>query len=148
MKTIIIAVLTFSILSSCVNSHTSSSAAKRDSSYLITAKDSGNVSYLITAIDSINNWYTIYAAKKDSVYKIVVPKERENRACKKTITVGASYKLLLMSRRGPFDPINYLDVSCYGYDDKTTICIDVKQGIYDLYHTYSIRGLCYVEWQL
>lgn len=33
--------------------------------------------YLIKSIDSVNNWYIIYAEKKDSVYKIVVKKEKK-----------------------------------------------------------------------
>lgn len=110
--------------------------------------------YLIDSIDSINNWYTIYATRIDSIFKIVVQKEPEaNYKCKKIIKVGAWYKLALHSRKNgvlkingiTVNPMNYLDVQCYTYDDKTAICIEPKRGIYDLYHTPNLQGLCYVE---
>ncbi|WP_454881510.1 hypothetical protein [Sphingobacterium detergens] len=110
--------------------------------------------YIIDSIDSINNWYTIYASKNDSIFKIVVHKELDaNYECKKMIEVGTCYKLVLHSRKKEVlkingiivNPVNNLDVQCYTYDDNTEICIEPKKGIYDLFHTPNIRGLCYIE---
>lgn len=137
MKVLGIAIFIFSILNSCVGSNTVSSIPNKDSLYLV------------TAIDSINTWYTIYATKGDSVYKIVVKKNGQNLACKRAITIGQSYNLVLNSRKKAlpveFRPANYLDVQCYTYDDSTSICIDIKKGIYDLYVTSNFKGLCYIE---
>ncbi|WP_333625470.1 hypothetical protein [Sphingobacterium siyangense] len=97
--------------------------------------------YLINSIDSINNWYMIYAARNDSLFKIVVQKESTTSyECKKIIKVEGRYKLTLHPRKKEIlkihgfivNPINCLDVQCYTYDDKTEICIEPKKGIYDL----------------
>jgi hypothetical protein len=109
--------------------------------------------YLIKSIDSVNNWYTIYAIKMDSTYKIVVKKEKLDLKCKRVIMVGESYRLELHSRKNEvpvingikISPINSLDIECYTYDENTVICIDPKKGIYDLYHTPNIKGLCYIK---
>jgi hypothetical protein len=108
--------------------------------------------YVIKSIDSINNWYTVYVCKKDSIYKIVAKKEDHALKCKTKIRVGKSYQLKLHSKKveAPvingvkIQPVNFLDMPCYTYDEKTVICIDPKNGIYDLYYTPNIRGLCYV----
>lgn len=110
--------------------------------------------YLIKSIDPVNNWYIIYAEKKDSVYKIVVKKEKyPSLKCKRGIVVGESYRLELHSRKNEvpvingvkISPVNYLDIQCYTYEENTVICIDPKKGIYDLYHTPNIKGLCYIS---
>ncbi len=115
-----------------------------------------NSLYSIRAIDSINNWYVIYATKKDTNYKIVVKKENYHISeCKKKIEVGRSYNLELHSRKNEapeingvkIKPVNSLDVQCYTYDEATVICIEPNKGIYDLYHTPSIVGLCYRKQQ-
>jgi hypothetical protein len=125
----------------------------------VDSKDSNNTShsgslYLIKAIDSVNKWYTIYATRNDSSYKIVVKKaEHQNLECKRMIMVGQSYKFVLSSRKNEvpeingvkIKPVNSHDIQCYSYDDSTNICIETKKGIYDLYHTPNIRGLCYIE---
>jgi len=109
--------------------------------------------YLIKEIRSKNSWYIIYAQKQDSLYKIVVGKENKiDTSCKK-ITVGKYYNLDLKSRRAnapeiggvKLQPVNYLDVDCYAYDEKTEICIEPKKGIYDLYYTKDLDGLCYLK---
>jgi hypothetical protein len=108
--------------------------------------------YIIKSIDSVNNWYTIYATKNDSSYKIVVKKENQNLGCKRVITVGQSCNLVLHSRKNEvlaingvkIKPVNSLDVQCYTYDETTNICIEPKKGIFDLYHTPNIKGLCYI----
>ena len=131
----------FVLLCSCADSKTLSNMPKSDSLYLI------------KSIDSVNNWYTIYATKNDSSYKIVVKKgNHQNLECKRVITVGQSYNLILHSRKNEapeingvkIKPVNSPDVQCYTYDETTNICIEPKKGIYDLYHTPGIKGLCYI----
>ena len=139
---IIAAVLILILLSACANSKISGNIPQNDSLYSI------------KAIDSVNNWYMIYAKRGDSVYKIVVKKENyQNYDCQQTIKIGRSYKLELHSRKNAvleingikINPVNPLDVQCYTYDENTNICIEPKKGIYDLYHTNNIRGLCFIE---
>jgi len=114
----------------------------------------GHSSYLITKIDSINSWYTIYATKKDSVYKIIVKKDGlGNPNCKKIIQVGISYQLNIfpINHQPPVingikvQPMNYLDIHSYGYDESTSIGIEPEKGIYILHHTPDIAGLCYIR---
>ncbi|MAL12735.1 MAG: hypothetical protein CL554_19880 [Algoriphagus sp.] len=119
--------------------------------------------YLIKKIKSKNSWHIIYAQKQDSLYKIVVGKEGLSRDNCKKIVVGKYYDLELKSRREnvpvingvKLKPVNYLDVKspaydkegveCYSYDEKTEICIEPKKGIYDLYYTDDLKGLCYLK---
>lgn len=107
-------------------------------------------SYLVKEISSINNWNIIYVTKQDSIYKIVTKKEN-NKNCEKII-VGKSYTFKLNSRKKnvpeingvKISPVNSLDIQCYSYDEKTDICIEPEKGVYDLYHTDNIKGLCYM----
>ncbi len=141
MKILGSAILIFVLLCSCVDSKTLSNMSKTDSLYLI------------KSIDSVNNWYTIYATRNDSSYKIVVRKENQNLECKRIVSVGQFYSLVLHSRKNEvpeingvkIKPMNSLDIQCYAYDETTNICIEPQKGIYDLYHTPNIKGLCYVE---
>lgn len=109
--------------------------------------------YLIKKITSKNSWYIIYAKKQDSLYKIIVRKEDLWGGDCKKIAVGKYYDLELKSRREnapeingvKLKPANYLDVECYSYDHETEICIEPKKGIYDLYYTDDLKGLCYLK---
>lgn len=111
-------------------------------------------SYLVEEISSINNWNIIYVTKQDSIYKIVTKKE-DNKNCEK-IMIGKSYKFKLNSRKKnvpeingvKIRPINSLDIHCYSYDSETDICIEPEKGVYDLYHTDNIKGLCYIATNL
>lgn len=121
-------------------------------SFKITNKDyKENKTYLIKNIDSINDWNIIYAMKQDSLYKIVVKKNNyEPKNCQK-ITIGKFYNLVLHSRKKnvptingvKIRPVNNIDIQCYSYDEDTNICIEIDNGIYDLYYTDNIKGLCY-----
>ncbi|WP_343689869.1 hypothetical protein [Chitinophaga sp.] len=142
MKTLGSTILIFVKLCSCADTKTLTNMPQSDSLYLI------------KSIDSVNNWYTIYATRNGSSYKIVVRKENyQNIECKRVITIGQSYNFELHSRKNEvpeingvkIKPVNSLDVQCYTYDEITNICIEPKKGIYDLYHTPNIKGLCYIE---
>lgn len=118
--------------------------------------------YQIKKITIKNSWYIIYAKKKDSLYKIVTQKKEDDNdnSCEEII-VGKYYNLELKSRREniptiggvKLKPVNYLDVEsfsynrdgveCYSYDKKTEICTDPTKGIYDVYYTNDLKGLCF-----
>lgn len=118
--------------------------------------------YRIKKITSKNSWYVIYAEKQDSLYKIVTGKEKGDNDCQK-IAVGKYYDLELKSRREnipviggiKLKPVNYLDVKsssydkegveCYSYDKKTEICTEPQKGIYDVYYTEDLKGLCFLK---
>lgn len=111
-----------------------------------------NSGYLIKKIKSRKAWYIIYAEKQDTLYKVVAKKEIVSDECKK-IAVGKYYDLDLKSRREnapeingvKLKPMNYLDIECFSYDEETEICIEPKKGIYDLYYTDDLKGLCYLK---
>jgi len=109
--------------------------------------------YRIKKIRYINDWNIIYATKGDSIFKIVSKKSSANVSQYTQVVKGGYYKLTLYSRKNSppeFDgvkisPMNYLDVGCYTYDDKTKICIEPKKGIYDLHSVSNIVGLYYIK---
>ena len=106
--------------------------------------------YEIYRIDSINDYYLIYAKRGDSLFKIVSKKEVADK--KKEIKVNKSYPLKLHSRREnsptiggvKLEPVNYLDVECYGYDKNTTICIE-RDSINDLHYAENIKGKYFIR---
>lgn len=115
--------------------------------------NNGHSSYLVKKIKSKNDWHLIYAVKNDSMYKIVVKKEViKNQECRKII-VGQYYDFVLHSRREnapeingiKIVPVNSLDIECFAYDNKTSICIEPKKGIDDLHFAENVRGLCIIQ---
>jgi hypothetical protein len=138
---ILIYVFPLLLFSYCVNSKNLNQEQKDESKSLI------------KEIKTKNSWHIIYAEKQDSLYKIIVGKEDIiNKNCQK-ITVGKRYALELQSRRDnapeiggvKLNPVNYLDIECYAYDKETEICIEPKKGIYELYYTNNLKGLCYLK---
>lgn len=122
-----------------------------------------NTNYLIKKIDKNNSWYIIYAERKDTLFKIVSYAESKvDENCKK-IVVGGKYDFELKSKKENvpvingirLKPMNHLDVEskvfekdgveCYVFDKKTTICLDPKRGIYDLFYTNDLKGICYLK---
>jgi len=111
-----------------------------------------NTPYLIKEIDKKNSWYIIYAERRDTTYKIVSKVDnsiKEN--CKTIIAVGKRYNFKLKSNKQnapilngiKLDPVGY--TGCYQFDAETTICLEPKQGIYDLFHTDDLKGICYLN---
>lgn len=108
-------------------------------------------SYRIKEINKQNTWYVIYAEKNGNLYKIVSrPDDNYNSNCNKII-VGKYYVFELKSRKEnapnvngvKLDPINY--TGCYQYDSITTICLEPKRGILDLFYTDDLKGICYLK---
>lgn len=119
------------------------------SQYKKTIYDKKSDFYRISKLDSINTYFLIYATKKDSTYKIVSNKDYAKN-CNK-IKVGSSYQLHLKSLKDnapiingiKMTPVNYLDIKCFQFDETTQIC--KEDGIYDLYFTDDIRGICLIS---
>lgn len=110
-----------------------------------------NTNYLIKKIDKNNSWYIIYAERKDTLFKIVSYAESKvDENCKK-IVVGGKYDFELKSKKEnapiiggvKLDPVGY--TGCYEFDKETTICLEPKRGIYDLFYTNDLKGICYLK---
>lgn len=110
-----------------------------------------NSLYEIEKIDSINSWYIIYGKKNDSMYKILSQKTKQSSNLCEKIKIGKKYRFSLHSRNEnpptingvKLQPQNYLDINCYFFDEKTQVCIEPERGIYNLYFTTDLQGLCY-----
>lgn len=110
-----------------------------------------DTSYCIKKIYKKNSWYIIYAERKDTLFKIVSYEENNiNDNCKK-IVVGQRYDFELKSKREnapiiggvKLDPVGY--TGCYEFDKETIICLEPKRGIYDLFYTNDLKGICYLK---
>ena len=107
--------------------------------------------FIVYKIDSINSYYLIYAERRGEKFKIV-SKKQQNSKCKR-VSVNESYVLSLESLWTTPIMIGDVDVSpsiiphvtCLGFDDSTTICIDRDNRIYDLFRTRNIKGLCFLD---
>ena len=70
--------------------------------------------------------------------------------CRK-IVVGGKYDFELKSKKEnapiiggvKLDPVGY--TGCYVFDKETTICLEPKRGIYDLFFTNDLKGICYLK---
>ncbi|WP_334126982.1 hypothetical protein [Empedobacter brevis] len=106
------------------------------------------IEYKVDKIESLNNWNIIYLSRGYNKYKLVSLKT-ENKECHK-IKEGKTYNFILHSRREnppiingiKLEPVNYLDLHCYAYDNETEICIEPEKGINDLYSAENLNGLC------
>jgi len=130
-------ILFFALFFSCKNSQN------------IVHKDSKTL-FKVIKIDFINTWGIIYATRNDTLFKIVSKIDKSyNDSCNQ-VQKGGYYAFELNSRRDnvpeingiKLKPVNYLDIECYGFDEKTNICIEPKKGIYDLHFAKNLKGLC------
>jgi len=108
-------------------------------------QSSGDKVYLVKHIKRLRGWNIIYVTNGDSLFKVITKRQPlENRSCK--IRKGHSYRLelhwILENMKPPLS--NYADVGCFDYGPKLRICTEPAKGIYKLYYTPSIKGLCYV----
>jgi hypothetical protein len=117
-------------------------------SYGFNRKDSSSSRYLIYKIDSVHSYFLIYAKRADSLFKIVSKKELPANC--EEIKVGEEYDLDLHSLWNTdiwigdvnVKPSLIPHVTCFGFDATTSICIDREHGIYDLFVTPDLKGLC------
>ena len=135
--------LTYLLVSAILFSCSSTKKAK-------TVSDS-NTKYHIKKIGKKNSWYIIYAERKGALFKIVSHEESiVDESCKK-IVVGGKYDLELKSKKDnapiigriKLAPVGY--TGCYEFDKETTICLEPKRGIYDLFYTSDLKGICYLK---
>jgi hypothetical protein len=101
--------------------------------------------YKVNKIDSINNYYILYVKRNDSLFK-VVSKKQINTNCK-SVHIHKSYdfklNLMKLSINGNNVSVpNNLDIQCFQFDEKTTICNE--PNVYGLYFTESLNGLCLI----
>ena len=108
-------------------------------------KETGQIR--VYKISSINSYHIIYAQRNDTLFKIVSKKEYITNC--NSIRKNGSYDLklhsIIMNREiggVKILPQNSMLVNCYGFDKNTSICIEPKKGIYDLYVTENLKGLC------
>ncbi len=112
-----------------------------------TIKSNSNESslYVINRIKKLEGWNVIYASKGDSIFKVIT-KQYKNQSSECRIKKGKIYKLQLRWILENDQPqvSNYADVGCFDYGPKLRICIEPKKGIYKLYYTHSLKGLCFI----
>lgn len=104
--------------------------------------------YKVYKIDSINDYYLVFAKKQDSIFKIV-SKKNFSKNCN-SVKVGKKYSFKLKSNRTLAPTINGVkiaaqNVDCYVFDKETSICVDRKNGIYNLYFADNLKGLCLIN---
>jgi hypothetical protein len=113
--------------------------------------NNGDTNYCVKKIDKNNSWYIIYAERNDTLFKIVSYAENSiDQNCRKII-VGGKYDFELKSKKEnapiiggiKLDPVGY--TGCYIFDKETTICLEPKRGIYDLFFTNDLKGICYLK---
>jgi len=109
----------------------------------------GGKLYSVSEIDSVNSFYIVYLEGQGKKYKVVSKKATSN-GCNK-IEKEQEYVFVLSSilnekvKLGDkeFSSSNSLMVDCFSFDEKTKICKEESKGIYDLFKTRNLIGLCY-----
>lgn len=105
--------------------------------------------YFVERIEILDDWNIIYLSYNKSMYKVISKKEK-NMRCEEELEIHKSYNFSLNSSIPKTIEINgeiiqrtnYLEVTCYYYDQKTKICLEPENGIYDLYYAENLKGLC------
>lgn len=139
MKNLIYLLALIMLLSSCSSTKKPIVVSDRDTSYRI------------KKINRNNSWYIIYAERKDTLFKIVSYAEDGINEGYKKIVVGGKYDFELKSKKEnapiiggvKLDPVGY--TGCYQFDKETTICLEPKRGIYDLFYTNDLKGIYYLK---
>ncbi|MCL9807716.1 hypothetical protein NAT51_19520 [Flavobacterium amniphilum] len=110
--------------------------------------DNSKISFTVYKITSVKNYNLIYARRNDSIFKIV-SKKNISKDCNK-IKINEIYDFKLQSilknrfKNTKFKaPVNYLDINCFIFEGDVKIC--KEKGIYDLYYTENLNGLCYTR---
>jgi hypothetical protein len=113
--------------------------------------DSKSLDYSVIKIDSIKNWYVIYASRNDSVFKIVSLKKQTCQC--DIISVGKQFHLELQERMEnvlskdglKLIPMNYADITGLHFDPDTDVFVSKEKGIYGLYTSENLSGLCVLK---
>lgn len=106
--------------------------------------------YLVTKIDSTNNYYFIYAKGSDENFKIV--SEKNNLYCTNKVAVGKKYNFktesIFISKIKDGDTFrqltNHINIKCITLNG-SIICKEYENGIYDVFRSENLQGLCYIK---
>ena len=105
--------------------------------------------YQVYQIDSIHSYYLIYAKNNTGIIKIVSKKTFSNVCYNLKLNQNYYFSLhsiwtkpVMIGKINASPPLTP-HVTCLGFDDSTSICIDREHGIYDLYDCDNLKGLCY-----
>lgn len=103
--------------------------------------------YFVYKIETVSNYYIIYAKKEDSIFKIVSKKESITEC--NSIKINNNYNFDLYSQSSVtlitgeiIAPVSIYDVVCHTFENDIKICTDRKNGIYDLFYSRNLKGLC------
>lgn len=107
--------------------------------------------YKVKKIEKINSWYVIYVIRQDTLSKIISKSDTIIGKNCSVIEVGKSYRFTLKSHKEnaptinnvKLDPVGY--VGCYQFDSETSICLEPENGIFDLFITANLKGMCYTK---
>ena len=105
---------------------------------------------LITSFDSLKNHNVIYLKDSLTQYKII-SKKKLNAKCPQ-IKVGEKYLFELKSifylelKDGEtvYNVSNMVNIHCIALDEFDKACKEENIGIFDVYETANLEGLCYV----
>lgn len=108
--------------------------------------------YRIERITKRNNWYFIYASRNDSLFKIVSKRtaDKWKYARYDKIRRHKKYYLILESYSDNAPIINGVKAVIPGYtggfclDSCTTVMLEPRKGIWDLYTSPNLKGLYYL----
>lgn len=108
--------------------------------------------YRIERITKKNNWYFIYASRNDSLFKIVSKRTvgKGEYTCYDKIRRHKKYHLILESYTDNAPIINGVKVVIPGYtggfclDSCTTVMLEPRNGIWDLYYSPNLKGIYYL----
>ena len=106
--------------------------------------------FTVYKIDSVQSYYLIYFQKDDKKFKVVSKKDNDDN-CNKII-LNKKYSLsiasileekIVMNNDTIVSGNNGL-VNCFYFEGGTKICKEENNGIYDLFKSSNIKGLCYL----
>ena len=108
--------------------------------------------YRIERITKKNNWYFIYASRNDSLFKIVSKRTADKGKYTRydKIRRHKKYHLILESYSDNAPVVNGVKVVIPGYtggfclDSCTTVMLEPRNGIWDLYTSPNLKGLYYL----
>lgn len=108
--------------------------------------------YRIERITKRNNWYFIYASRNDSLFKIVSKRTADKGKYTRhdKIRRHKKYHLILESYSDNAPVVNGVKVVIPGYtggfclDSCTTVMLEPRNGIWDLYTSPNLKGLYYL----
>lgn len=108
-----------------------------------------NNGFLVERVKRKGDWHIIYASKQDTLYKIVSKRTKVVMGLCDKIKIGKKYEFVLQSQKDFAPTINGVKINpvnfsgCYYYSEKTLICLEPENGIWDLYTAKNIKGLYY-----